>query len=201
MCKYMITHSLLSSWLYMFKSNPYDTDDDNKYNEFLLVLNREPIPVTDAMQKGNDFEILVTDIINGKDVTNHEWYEAALRVANIINGGVLQYKVQKDITANGLQLVLIGRLDALKAGTIYDTKYSGNYDAGKYINSTQHPSYFELVPEAKQFTYLVSNGYQLWAETYRRDETPSIVPTIEDFLNWLNMQGLMDIYKNKWIIS
>jgi len=184
----------------MLTPNEYDIDDSS-YTGFWATLNREPIPVTEAMQKGNDFENLITDIINGKDVTNHEWYEAALRVATIINGGVLQYKTQKDITVNGLQLVLIGRLDALKAGTIYDTKYSGNYDAGKYINSTQHPSYFELVPEAKQFTYLVSNGYQLWAETYRRDETPSIVPTIEDFLNWLNMQGLMDIYKNKWIIS
>lgn len=201
MSRYLITHSLLSSWLYAQKDNPYDdsTSDWDSYAEFLTVLNREPTPTTEAMQKGIDFENLVTDIVHGKGDTNNYWYEAAAKVAAAVGGGQLQYRAQKEIRVRGLILVLYGRLDALKAGVIYDIKFSAGYEAGKYIDSTQHPTYFEIVPEAKAFTYLVSNGSFVWPETYRRDESPSIIPTIESFLEWLEFSGLMKAYKAKWL--
>lgn len=199
--RYLMTHSLLSSWMYAMKENPYEdmTTEKDSYAEFLTVLNREPTPTTEAMQKGIDFENLVADIASGGGDRTHYWYEAASKVASIVKGGLLQYRVSREIKVRGTKLVLYGRLDALKAGTIYDIKYSGRYDVGKYIDSTQHPTYFELVPEAKYFTYLVSNGSYVWPETYRRDEVQSIVPVIEDFLYWLDMQGLTNIYKEKWL--
>ena len=73
------------------------------------------------------------------------------------------------------------------------------YDRGKYFSSTQHPTYFEIVPEAKSFTYLVSNGSEVWTERYYREETPSIIPTISDFLEWLDALGLAPLYKEKWL--
>lgn len=196
-----MTHSLLSSWMYVMQENPYEdmTTEKDSYAEFLAALKREPIPTTEAMQKGIDFENLVTDITLGRGDQTHSWYEAASAVARTIKGGLLQYKVSREIVVKGITLLLYGRLDALKAGTIYDIKFSGSYDVGKYIDSTQHPTYLELVPEAKQFSYLVSNGSYVWTETYRRDETPSIIPTIEDFLDWLQLQGLMNLYKEKWL--
>lgn len=197
-----MTHSLLSSWMYVMQENPYEdmTTEKDSYAEFLATLKREPIPTTEAMQKGIDFENLVTDIVEDNDrPRSPAWLEAATQVANIVKGGLLQYKVSREIVVKGIPLVLYGRLDALKAGTIYDIKFSGSYDVGKYIDSTQHPTYLELVPEAKQFSYLVSNGSYVWTETYRRDETPSIIPTIEDFLDWLQLQGLMNLYKEKWL--
>ena len=63
--RYLITHSLLSSWLWTIKENPYEdaTTEDDSWDRFLLILNRESTPVTPAMQDGIDFEQLVTDIM------------------------------------------------------------------------------------------------------------------------------------------
>jgi len=199
--RYLLTHSLLSSWLYSLKENPYEdmTSERDSHAEFLATLNREPTETTDAMRRGIDFEDLVTDIVNGYGDAKNTWYEAASQVADIVRGGLLQYRARKEIIVADMTLVLYGRLDALKAGGIYDIKFSRGYESGKYIDSTQHPTYFELIPEAKDFTYLVTNGSWVWRETYRREESPGIIPTISDFFSWLEMQGLMEVYKTKWL--
>ncbi len=201
MPRYLMTHSLLSSWLYAMRENPYEdaTSDKDPMGEFMLTLRKEPTPTTEAMQKGIAFEDLVTAIVNGTHDTQHRWYTAAAKVAGIVQGGILQYKARKEISVGGLTLVLYGRLDALKAGGIYDIKFSTGYDRGKYFDSTQHPVYMELVPEAQHFTYLVSNGTEVWTEQYRREETPSIYPIITDFLDWLTAQGLLGLYQEKWL--
>lgn len=203
MPRYLMTHSLLSSWLYTMTENPFEdaTSDRDKMAEFVQVLNREPTETTDAMQKGIDFENLVTDAVCGKANPKSKWFDAANKVANVVRGGVLQYRANKEFQVRGITIVLHGRLDALKAGVIYDIKFSGNYDIGKYISSTQHPTYFALVPEAQEFTYLVSNGSAVWPETYRREEAPSIFPIISDFFDWLDAQGLMSVYKEKWLAA
>lgn len=201
MARYMITHSLLSSWLYAMKENPFEdaTTERDPYSDFLKVLNREPTETTEAMQNGIDFENLVTAIINGNADVNDNWYEAAKNIASRIKYGVLQCKASKEIEVAGITVLLYGRLDALRAGVIYDIKFSKSYDVGKYIDSTQHPTYFEIVPEAKEFTYLVSNGTNVWPETYRRDESQDIKVIISDFFSWLSAQGLMEKYKEKWL--
>ncbi len=202
MQRYMITHSLLSSWLYSMKENPY-TDSTNEPDEpmaeFLQVLRREPSPTTDAMQKGIDFENLVTDIVCNRGDPSHKWFAAANKVARIVRGGVLQCRSKKIIQVDSMQVLLYGRLDCLKAGEIFDIKFSSKYERGKYIDSTQHPVYLEIVPEAMQFTYLVSNGTDVWRETYRRDETKDIRPIIGDFLSWLRAVDLLGLYKEKWL--
>lgn len=200
MARYLMTHSLLSSWLYAMKESPYEdaTTERDPYAEFLTTLRREPTETTEAMQKGIDFEDLVTEIVNSGGNPEHRWYNAAVKVAQRVRGGVLQYRARQEIQVGGLTLVLYGRLDCLKAGEIIDIKFSGSYDVGKYFDSTQHPTYFELVPEARDFTYLVSNGSSVWPETYRREESPSILSTISDFLGWLRAMGLMELYQEKW---
>ncbi len=198
---YLLTHSLLSSWLYAMKSNPYEdlTSERDSYEEFLKSLRREPTETTEAMQKGIDFEDMVTDIVNGVDVDpGDKWYEAASKVAGIVKGGQLQYKAKTQILVCGIPILLYGRLDVLKAGDIIDIKFSGSYDRGKYYDSTQHPVYMELIPEANNFTYLVTNGTEVWKETYRRDETPSIAPVIESFLAYLKENDLWELYKKHW---
>ncbi len=200
MPRYMITHSLLSSWLYAIKGNPYEdaTTERDPYAEFMAVLRREPTPTTEAMQKGIDFENLVTDIVNGCGDPNNGWYEAAAKIASIVKGGPLQVPAKREIEVNGMKILLYGRLDALKAGIIRDIKFSPGYERGKYIDSTQHPTYFEIVPEATAFEYLVSNGTDVWTEPYRREDTRSIIPIISEFLDWLYSVGLMPLYQQKW---
>lgn len=216
---WMITHSLLSSWLYSLRDDPFadGTQEDTSKEDFLRVLRREPTPTTEAMQNGIDFENLVTDIVNGQykpqvmetrqepnsgeiieSVKHHPWYAAADKVADIVRGGQLQYVAKAVTRVNDMELLLYGRLDALKAGKIYDIKFSKGYERGKYVDSTQHPMYMALVPEALDFTYLVSNGTEVWTEQYRRDETPDILPTVRAFLDWLRMAGLMKVYMEHW---
>lgn len=220
--RYMITHSLLSSWLYSMKENPYadaTNEPDEPMAAFLQVLQREPTPTTAAMQDGINFEELVTAILLGKErisfpeinhkteevkvfaghPSEHRWFDAACKAAQIIGGGLLQFRAKKEIQVDGVPILLYGRLDCLKAGEIFDIKFSSKYERGKYIDSTQHLAYLEIVPEATQFTYLVSNGTDVWRETYRRDETKDIRPIIGDFLAWLRAVDLLGLYKEKWL--
>ena len=201
MSRFLMTHSLLSSWLYAMSDNPYAdmTTEDNSMEEFLKVLRREPTETTEAMQNGIDFEDMITSILNsGMCDVEDKWYDAALKAANRVRGGTLQFKAYKQITVNGMDFLLHGRLDVLKAGEIIDIKFSKGYDRGKYFDSTQHPMYFELVPEAVKFTYLVSNGNEVWEETYRRDEAGDIKSVISDFVDWLNATGYMALYTEHW---
>ena len=198
---YLMTHSLLSSWLYAMKSSPYEdlTSERDAYGDFLKTLRREPTETTQAMQNGIDFENMVTDIVNGVEVDSDEkWYDAACKVAKIVSGGQLQYKAKKQIVISGIPILLYGRLDVLKAGEIIDIKFSSGYERGKYFDSTQHPVYLELIPEAYQFTYLITNGSDVWKETYRREETHSMIPTIEYFLAYLKDSGLWEEYAKHW---
>lgn len=226
MPRYLMTHSLLSSWLYAIKDDPFEdaTTERDHYAEFLDVLNRVPTPTTESIQNGIEFEDLVTSIANGEfhpkweweldkngnlviepnsgEPTGHHsfprWYTAAENVACVVRGSQFQYKAKKTVTICGTDFLLYGRLDALKAGTIYDIKFSKSYDRGKYYGSTQHPLYLELVPEARQFMYLVSNGADVWTETYFREDTKSIFPVIADFTDWIKSQGLFPIFDEKW---
>jgi hypothetical protein len=76
MDRYLMTHSLLSSWLYAMRSNPYEdaTTENDPFEEFLRVLRREPTETTEAMRNGIEFENLVTAIVNGEEVDeDHKW--------------------------------------------------------------------------------------------------------------------------------
>lgn len=222
MARYMITHSLLSSWLYSMKENPYEDAEStaDPMADFLRVLRREPTETTEAMQKGILFEDLVTAIMQGnpiakaldydyrtktKDIVNyrteeHPWYEAASKVVRLIGSGLLQVPESKTVEIGCMEIFLYGRLDALSAGKIYDIKFSGSYDRGKYIDSTQHPMYLELVPEAQSFVYIISNGTEVWTEEYRREELITPITYIaSDFLEWLSAMDLMELFKEKWL--
>lgn len=198
--RFMVTHSLLNSWSYALKDNPYEdmTSERDPMADFMATLRREPIPTNEAMQNGIDFEDLVTAILKGKADTGHRWYEAASEVATLIKGAQLQHKASRTVRIAGRDVFLYGRLDALKAGIIYDIKFTSSYDAGKYYDSTQHPMYLAIMPEAYGFTYLASNGTNVWPEHYRRDETPDIIQTIQQFYAWLDGQGLMQVYLDHW---
>lgn len=201
MSRYGITHSLLSAWQYAMKGNPYEdtTTEKDAYGDFLKVLRREPTETTEAMQNGLDFEDLVTDIINGGGDPDDKWFSAARKVAGMVGGGPLQYNAFRRVTVDGVDILLHGRLDALHAGKVWDIKFSKAYDRGKYLDSTQHPMYLKLVPETKEFTYVISDGRDVWTETYRREETADVCLIIADFLAWLKAAGLWDLYAEKWV--
>lgn len=191
--KYLITQSLLSSWLYIYKS-------EDGFESFLKTLSKEPIQPSTAMLDGNRFENLVSAVNKGNPLgLSHEWYDGIMQTAKILKGSAEQVKLSTEIIIDDITLVLYGVLDNLKAGVIYDTKMSKSYHFGKFYDSPQHPMYFKLCPEAYKFTYIVFNGKDVFTETYYPYDTAPIEGYIKSFIKFLNRMNLMNIFKEKWI--
>ncbi len=211
MARYLITQSLLSAWAYTFDC--YDGGKEEAREDFLRALRREPKEATQKMQNGIDFENLVYDLANGTygtsgqdkaDGATPKWYSGAKQVADIIRGAPVQVKASRNLRVAGMDFLVYGILDALKAGTIYDVKFINspmrtNDIYGKYLNSAQHPAYFYIVPEANDFKYLVSDGEDVYIEQYTRAETRFIGDIIEDFIGSIQSCGLIGLYKKYWV--
>lgn len=202
--RYKITKTLLESWAYTF--NCTEGYEEEAYADFLSTLNREPSEPNEAMQNGLDFE---DDVYRAArcdaNIRNPKWESGIEQVARIIRGAQIQVPAGRELELDGVTYWVYGILDALKAGVIYDVKFltksMGGVDLyGKYLHCSQHPAYFYIVPEAREFQYLVSDGDSLYVETYRREDTPHISEIIRPFMESITEQGLLDIYREKWAV-
>ena len=197
-----ITKTLLESWRYCFSCA--EGYEDEAYADFLKTLRREPSETTEAMMNGLTFEDRVYRAAEGKTIrSDAKWREGAMKVGEIIRGAQIQVPISRPIEVDGTTYLLKGILDALRAGVIYDVKFLnkslGSADVyGKWLNCTQHPAYFYLVPEAHEFQYVGSDGSDVYIETYQRDQTPYIGEIIHDFLEFLKGEGLMDVFAERW---
>ena len=197
---YLITPSLLNSWANIWNCIDYVRESEKDeisledkqslareqaLSEFLDTLSRLPSEPNIYMQKGIDFE--------------EECYKGNTIISPIIENGAYQIAGSKKIKVDGINILLYGRLDVLKGGTIYDIKRVTRYAPQKYQKSYQHPVYLELFPDAKQFTYLVYDDAEiLHTETYYRDECCDVKGVIADFLRWLKDNDLFDVFVSKW---
>jgi len=199
-----ITKTLLESWRYCFSCA--EGYEDDAYADFLKTIRREQTETTEAMMNGLTFEDRCYRAAAGKTIrTDAKWREGALKVADIIRGAQIQVPISRPIEVDGTTYLLKGVLDALKAGVIYDVKFLskslGSADVyGKWLNCTQHPAYFYLVPEAHEFQYVGSDGEDIYVETYQRDQTPYIGDIIHDFLEFVKGEGLMDVFAERWAV-
>ena len=197
MQKLRVTQSLLSAWEYSFKT-------DNGYDDFLKTLNREPKQPTTAMLDGVRFESVLNNVLKGETIPqDHEWYSVITEMSKELDGAQQQVNLFADIGIqyNGYAILLHGVLDYLKAGRIWDCKYSKTYALNKYLQSPQHPMYLALVPEARDFTYIVSDGKYVYRERYPRDIVPPIENTVIQFCKFLERQNLIEIFFEKWRIK
>ena len=117
-----------------------------------------------------------------------KWENGIKRVATVIKGAQTQVKAYNELTVAGTDLLVYGVLDALKAGTIFDVKFInksfGSAElAGKYLDCSQHPAYFYIVPEAQKFVYLVSDGEDLYTETYTPHNSRPFAEIAKEFLD------------------
>lgn len=195
--EFLVTYSLLNSWLYAMKSRE---ENETVQNEFLATLNREYIPSNDRQAAGIRFENLVTRLTDDcliEDITE-PWYGAAKTIADIIRGGRLQYRCRQQLKVDNITWLLYGKLDVLKAGTIYDIKFSEHYKRGAYYASPQHPVYMKLVPNADLFMYLITDGKHIWTERYYRHEIMPVENILFDFGRWLRLTGYWEIYELNW---
>lgn len=203
--RYLITQSLISAWAYCYDC--YEASEESATEDFMRTLRREPSERTQAMQNGLNFEREVYAAAASMERTPHELWEPGIQaVANVIRGAQVQVRLSREIEVGGMTLLVYGILDALKAGVIYDVKFV-NKDfskvelAGKYLNSAQHPFYFYIVPEAHEFDYLVSDGQDLYKETYYRGQVRSAESIIDEFIRSISSSGLLPLYKEKWVAT
>ena len=192
MTRIRITQSLLSAWEWSFKK-------DDGYEDFLRTLNREKKPPTKAMLDGIKFENVLNSVLNGEQIPDdHEWKFPITEMAQELSGSQQQVSIFKDIYVDGQPILLHGVLDYLHAGHIYDCKYSKTYHLNKYLTSPQTPMYLALVPEAKDFTYIISDGKWVYRERYPRDIVPPIEIEIREFLTYCKQHELYEILVQKW---
>lgn len=195
---FRITHSLLSAWDYATS----DRAGDDSLTEFVKTLKREPKERTNAMQAGIDFEDAVTFYsVHGR--LEHDNYpeperRAIVRFGEKVRWATPQVRAEKEMKIGGMDFLLVGVADYLKAGIIYDTKRIGMYEYGKYVSNTQHPMYFELFPEAVRFDYLIFTGYETHIETFRRCDCEPIQNHITRFIRDMRELGLIDTYMEHW---
>ena len=195
---FRITHSLLSAWDYATGERA----GDDSIAEFIKTLKRELKPQTNAMQSGIDFENAVTFYsVHGR--LEHDNYpemerRAIVRFGEKVRWAAPQVRAEKEMKICGMDFLLVGVADYLKAGIIYDTKRIGMYEYGKYFSNTQHPMYFELFPEVIRFDYLIFDGYQTHVEKFRRSDCEPIQNHITRFIRDMKDLGLIDTYKEYW---
>lgn len=196
---YLITPSLLNSWLYIYECVNKVRESENDTicledkqtdamvkakGDFINTLNRIPSEPNQYMLDGIQFE--------------QDCYDGKTCISPIIEGGAFQIVGKKNVIINGLNILMYGRLDVLKGGVIYDIKRVQKYNAQKYKWSAQHGFYLDLFNRAYKFEYLAYDGNRLHREGYYRDEYKPTQEVIIEFLNWLNSNNLLEIYKEKW---
>ena len=190
---------MLDAWYWSYKR-------DDGYEDFIRTLNREPLQPTKAMLDGTRFENVLNNVLDGVPIaSDNEWFSVIVEMAEELSGSQQQVNLYADsgIVYNGTPILLHGVLDYLKAGHIWDCKFSKTYHLNKYhwSDTTQTAMYLALVPEAFDFTYIISDGKYVYRERYPRDIVPPIQPTINQFLKWLELQGLIETFERKWMLT
>ncbi len=193
--RYLMTQSLLAAWQYNLSGGPQE--------EFLSVLRREKTEQTQAMKDGIEFERLVWECACGKEPEEkHKWAQGIREIAEIVRGGAYQVALSDEAEIEGEKYLLYGIVDFVKQGVIFDVKFSKRYEnrgnVNYYLTSPQAPMYLRLLPGAKQFVFLISDGAQVFREAYTQEEITPIEKTAAAFTKNLKQRGLWDVYTAFW---
>lgn len=187
---YLITPTLLEGYRYYMKSA-------KSRQEFLDSLAKVKMEPTDLMKKGIEFENEIRKIAETCDRYDLEYMtevykevnerdDPELEIARIVRGGLWQVSCQKELQIETDCFLLYGRCDVIKEDTIYDIKFTQNYEVGKYCPSSQHLIYMYCTGLSK-FTYLVSDGKDWWPEDYfaESDLEDRVRDKVFEFRNYL----------------
>lgn len=192
--KVRLTQSLLSSWEWIYKK-------ESGYDDFLLTLRREKKPPTQAMLDGIRYENVLNSVLDGEQLPeDQEWYAPITEMAQELWGAQKQVTLYRDVMLGDQPVLLHGVLDYLREGHIWDCKFSKRYELNKYLNSPQTGMYLALVPEAMDFTYIISDGKWVYRERYPKDIVPDVMNTINQFFKFLTNYELWDVYTEKWSV-
>jgi len=208
MTKYLLTPSLLNSFSYYLQDEWKGPEESRA--DFLKTLSRERFWPNEAMQRGIDFENAICrvaehlakykcepDCVPALEFAN---YQIVKKIADQVCYGLWQQSVKKEIKVGNQEFLLYGRTDVIKRDTIYDIKYTGNYELGKFLDSSQHLIYL-YCSDLPNFSYLISDGKDWWKEDYYNNEQveDQIKSKIADFMSYLeNDLEAKEMFLTKW---
>jgi len=201
MIKYLITPTLINSYQY-YINDEFKSPADSRA-DFLKTLSKEKFEPTKAMQKGIDFENDIKKLCDNilLDKKENIDYEVICNdIATIVKDGLWQETCKKELKIGNQEFLLYGKMDVIKRDTIYDIKYTSNYELGKFLGSAQHLIYLYCTGLPK-FKYLVSNGKDFWIEDYFNNVNieNEIKSKINDFLSYLeNDSEAKNLFETKW---
>lgn len=202
---YLLTPSLLNSFSWYLKESFTKTEAEQR-QEFLQTLRREKTEPNKAMQKGIDFE---NDVKIATEYKYEYWqdnktveYDSVIDcLANIVQDGLWQQSVKKDLKVGNHDFLLYGRTDVIKRDTVFDIKFTSNYEIGKFQDSSQHLIYL-YCSELPKFSYLISDGKDWWREDYFNHAgiEGEIKSKVSEFLDYLEGdKEAKELYFNKWV--
>lgn len=208
MSKYLITPSLINAYQYYIKDewkSPAESRAD-----FLKTLRREKTPTTESQQKGLDFENSIKNwidegkgfhILEDEDDGFFNPDSIICELAEIVKGGLWQQSVKKDLQVGNQDFLLYGRTDVIKRDTIFDIKFTSNYEIGKFQDSSQHLIYLYCT-DLPKFAYLASDGKDWWQEDYfnHGNIENEIKSKISDFIGCLeNDKEAKELFYSRWV--
>lgn len=224
MSKYLITPTLISAYQY-YINDEFKSPADSRA-DFFKTLSREKFEPSEAMQKGIDFEakvqFLTTDITVddlrhfykekvGETVINHKltiedainWLkqQPEFLISQVVENGLWQQTCKKSLQVGNKEFLLYGKMDVVKRDTVYDIKFTSNYELGKFLDSSQHLIYLYCTGLPK-FQYLISDGEDYWIEDYYNHANieNEIKSKISDLLGYLeNDKEAKEMFETKWI--
>ena len=131
---------------------------------------------------------------------NIDYFLCIEEIGNIVKGGLWQQTCKKELTIGNQEFLLYGRTDVIKRDTIYDIKFTSNYELGKFIDSSQHRIYLYCLGLPK-FQYLISDGKEYWIEDYHNHEgiEDELKGMISDFMGYLeNDKEAKEMFLTEW---
>lgn len=145
-------------------------------------------------------------IIYPKPVVKHDEPEYLIDyvirdVGNIVKGGLWQQTVKKNLQVGNHNFLLYGRTDVIKRDTVFDIKFTSNYELGKFQDSSQHLIYL-YCSDLPKFSYLISDGKDWWREDYfnHAGVEGEIKSKVSEFLDYLEGdKEAKELYFNNWI--
>lgn len=204
MTKYLITPSLLNSLQWYLKESFTKTEVEQR-QEFLQTLRREKTEPNENIKKGIAFEDAVNfyaGLNYSLDSVEDEGYnKIACELAEMVKGGLWQQSVKKDLRVGNQDFLLYGRTDVIKRDTVFDIKFTSNYELGKFQDSSQHLIYL-YCSDLPKFSYLISDGKDWWREDYFNHIgiEGEIKSKVSEFLDYLEGdKEAKELYFNNWI--
>lgn len=159
------------------------------------------IPYEDLDTRSEYEQHIIYTKIAKHDIPVFEIDYVVRKVGDIVKGGLWQQSVKKDLKIGNSEFLLYGRTDVIKRDTVFDIKFTSNYELGKFQDSSQHLIYL-YCSELPKFSYLISDGKDWWREDYFNHAgiEGEIKSKVSEFLDYLEGdKEAKELYFNNWI--